>query len=91
MDTLGPLGQILVIARAAEAEVAPSLVATRDEIETFLWGELGARDAADSPLATGWRFEIAGGPLRDLADGRIALAPAARARFCAQIARDPDR
>ncbi len=45
MDTLGPLGQILVIARAAEAEVAPSLVATRDEIETFLWGELGARDA----------------------------------------------
>ena len=51
MDTLGPLGQILVTARAAEADLAPSLVATRDEIETFLWGEIGAREVPDSPLA----------------------------------------
>jgi ribonuclease D len=91
MDTLGPLGQILVIARAAEAEVAPSLVATRDEIETFLWGELGARDAATSPLANGWRFEIAGRPLRDLAEGRIALAPASERPFLREIPREPDR
>lgn len=90
MDTLGPLGQILVTARAAEAEIAPSLVATRDEIETFLWGELGARDAGASPLAGGWRFEIAGGPLRDLAMGRIALAPAATRPYLRQIPRDPD-
>ena len=90
MDTLGPLGQILVTARAAEAEIAPSLVATRDEIETFLWGQLGAREADESPLAGGWRFEIAGEPLRDLAEGRIALAPAASRPYLRQITRDPD-
>jgi ribonuclease D len=91
MDTLGPLGQILVTSRAAEAEVAPSLVATRDEIETFLWGELGARDASESPLASGWRFEIAGRPLRDLAEGRIALVPSPERPFLREIPRDPDR
>jgi ribonuclease D len=88
MDTLGPLGQILVTARAAEAEIAPSLVATRDEIETFLWGEIGAREVPDSPLAAGWRFEIAGGPLRELALGRIALAPADTRPFLREIPRD---
>jgi ribonuclease D len=90
MDTLGPLGQILVTARAAEADLAPSLVATRDEIETFLWGEIGAREVPDSPLAVGWRFEIAGKPLRDLADGRIALVPAATRPFLREIPRDPE-
>jgi len=89
MDTLGPLGQILVTARAAEADLAPSLVATRDEIETFLWGEIGAREVPDSPLAVGWRFEIAGQPLRNLAEGRIALAPAAARPFLREIPRDP--
>lgn len=91
MDTLGPLGQILVTARAAEADLAPSLVATRDEIETFLWGELGAREVPDSPLAVGWRFEIAGKPLHELAEGRIALAPAASRPFLREIPRDLER
>ncbi len=91
MDTLGPLGQILVTARAAEADLAPSLVATRDEIETFLWGEIGAREVPDSPLAVGWRFEIAGQPLRDLAEGRIALAPAPTRPFLREILRDSER
>jgi hypothetical protein len=91
MDTLGPLGQILITARAAEADLAPSLVATRDEIETFLWGEIGAREVPDSPLAVGWRFEIAGEPLHELAEGRIALAPAASRPFLREIPRDPKR
>lgn len=89
MDTLGPLGQILVTARAADADVAPSLVATRDEIENYLWGQVGARDASDSPLASGWRHEIAGRPLTDLAAGRIALAPAATRPFLREIAQGP--
>ena len=90
MDTLGPLGQILVTARAGDADLAPSLVATRDEIETYLWGQIGARDVTDSPLATGWRHEIAGGPLADLAAGRIALAPSATRPFLREIARESD-
>lgn len=90
MDTLGPLGQILVTARAAEADLAPSLVATRDEIETYLWGRIGAREVVDSPLAIGWRYEIAGKPLTDLAEGRIALAPAATRPFLHEIPRTPN-
>jgi len=90
MDTLGPLGQILVTARAAEADLAPSLVATRDEIETFLWGQIGAREVSDSPLAVGWRHQIAGQPLTDLAQGRIALAPAATRPFLREMPRTPD-
>lgn len=88
MDTLGPLGQILVTARATDAEIAPSLVATRDEIENFLWGQIGARDASESPLAVGWRHEIAGRPLAELAAGRIALGPATTRPFLREILQD---
>lgn len=90
MDTLGPLGQILVTGRAADADLAPSLVATRDEIETYLWGQIGARVVPDSPLARGWRHEIAGRPLTELAEGRIALAPAPTRPFLREIPRTPD-
>ncbi len=90
MDTLGPLGQILVTARAAEADLAPSLVATRDEIEAYLWGQIGAREVGDSPLAAGWRHQIAGQPLTELAQGRIALSPAATRPFLREMPRTPD-
>jgi ribonuclease D len=83
MDVLGPLGQVLVTARAAAAEMAPSLVATRDEIHGYLLGVLTGDDRP-SPLATGWRHELAGTALTQLARGEIALAPTADAPYLAE-------
>lgn len=45
-----------------------TLLATRADIEAFLRGDEGAR------LATGWRNEIAGEPIRRLVSGDAALA-----------------
>jgi ribonuclease D len=86
MDVLGPLGQVLVTARAAGAGLAPSLLATRDEIESFLLAGLnGGGDGM--PLADGWRREIAGEALLELAAGRLALAPGAERPYLREIPR----
>jgi ribonuclease D len=89
MDTLGPMGQILVGARAAQAGMAPSLLATRDEIEAYLSAAIGWRDPDGSPLASGWRHTLAGAPLLDLAAGRIALASSPSQPYLREIPRDP--
>jgi ribonuclease D len=89
MDTLGPMGQILVAARAAQVDLAPSLLATRDEIEGFLSAAIGWREMDGSPLASGWRHALAGAPLMDLAAGRIALAVSPTQPYLREIPRDP--
>ncbi|HZL03878.1 MAG TPA: ribonuclease D [Coriobacteriia bacterium] len=55
--------------RAREHGVAPTLIATRDELERFAAGE---RD--ESPLGSGWRHTLVGAELAELLDGRISLA-----------------
>ena len=60
LDVLGPLGAVLVTARAAAVDLAPSLVATRDEIASFLVAAIARRDLDGQPLATGWRRELVG-------------------------------
>ncbi|MCA9491042.1 MAG: HRDC domain-containing protein [Actinobacteria bacterium] len=90
LETLVGLGQILVAGRAATEGLAPSLLATRDEVESFLADAIGARSVPDSPLATGWRFAFAGAPLRDLAEGRIALAAGSTPPYLREIARAPE-
>ena len=67
-----PLGAVLVAARAAAVNLAPSLLATRDEIAAFLLGALRG-DADGAALGSGWRRELAGEALIDLAEGRLAL------------------
>lgn len=89
MESLAALGQILVAARAAEVDLAPSLLATRDDVETYLAQAIGGRDGDDSPLASGWRHRLAGAPLLDLAAGRIALAAADTRPFLREIPRHP--
>ncbi|MDH3225936.1 MAG: HRDC domain-containing protein [Thermoleophilia bacterium] len=74
LEVLGPLGQVVVSARAAEAELAPSLVATRDEIHGFIASRL-SENGRDFSLSEGWRFELAGRDLVALAEGRLILAP----------------
>jgi ribonuclease D len=72
LDVLGPLGAVLVTARAAAVDLAPSLLATRDEIVQFLLAAIRG-ETDDLPLGSGWRHELAGAALIDLAAGRIAL------------------
>lgn len=53
---------------ARDRELDPSLLATRADVEALVRGDDDAR------LATGWRAELAGGPIRRLVAGDAALA-----------------
>jgi hypothetical protein len=46
---------------------------------------LDAGDVDAHPLARGWRHELAGAALADLAEGRLALAPTAQAPYLAEV------
>ena len=84
LDVLGPLGAVLVSARAAAVDLAPSLLATRDEISAFLVAAIqGETDGL--PLGTGWRHELAGAALVDLAAGRIALGATERRPYLVEL------
>ncbi len=84
LDSLGPLGQVLVAGRAAGVNLAPSLLATRDDVERYLAGVI-VGDGSDSPLAAGWRHELVGAALADLASGRLALAAGDSRPFLREI------
>jgi len=87
-DVLAPLAAAVIAARAEAVDLAPSLVATRDDISRFLVGTL-AGDPDGNPLASGWRHEIAGRALEDLLAGRLALAAAPTRPWLVEIPRDP--
>jgi ribonuclease D len=53
---------------AADLEIDAALLATRSDLQEFLRGDAGAR------LANGWRHGLVGAPVRQLVDGRAALA-----------------
>jgi ribonuclease D len=80
LDVLGPLGQVVVTARSAEAELAPSLVATRDEIHGFIAAQL-SDNGREFALSEGWRYELAGRDLVALAEGKLVLAPSTEPPF----------
>lgn len=73
LDVLGPLGAVLVSARAQAVDLAPSLVANRDDISGFIAAALTG-DLDGHTMASGWRYELAGAALIELAEGRLALA-----------------
>jgi ribonuclease D len=54
--------------RAREHDVAPSLLASRDDLERFASGE---RDG--HPLTAGWRHVLVGAELEAILDGRICV------------------
>jgi ribonuclease D len=85
LDTLTPLAQIVLTARAAAVDLAPGLVATRDDVDGFLAAVLMDRDPADLALGRGWRREVAGDALIDLAAGRLGIAPLASPPYLAEI------
>lgn len=85
LDTLTPLAQILLGARAAAVELAPALVATRDDVDSFLAAVLTGADPASLALGHGWRHEVAGRALEHLAAGRLGIAPLAKPPYLAEI------
>lgn len=54
--------------RAKEHGVAPTLIATRDELERFAAGE-----REENPLGSGWRHTLVGEELAELMDGAASL------------------
>ena len=54
--------------RAREHGVAPTLIATRDELERFAAGE-----REENPLGSGWRYTLVGAELAELTDGAASL------------------
>ena len=63
---------MLVRARCEGAHIAPELVATRAELESFV--EAMASGQEEHALLTGWRRELVGAELRELVQGNVALA-----------------
>jgi hypothetical protein len=61
-------------ARCGEAGIASELVATRDDLESLIRGLAEGDEASTQTLLSGWRFELAGESLRELLEGRVALA-----------------
>lgn len=85
LETLTPLAQILLTARASAADLAPTMVATRDEVEQYLTALLMDRDTAGLSLGRGWRHEVAGSAIAELAAGRLGIAPLAASPYLAEI------
>ncbi len=87
LEVLAPLGAVVVTARAAGVDLAPGLLATRDEIAAFLVAVVTGEDVESLQLGTGWRRELAGEALIDLAEGRLALGADPTRPYLAQITR----
>jgi ribonuclease D len=60
-----------VMQRAADEELDPALLGTREEVETLAAGEVSGR------LGTGFRFDIVGRDLRRILHGEVAVTAAA--------------
>lgn len=74
------LAAVLLRARCDAADIASELVATRADLERYVELVL-AGGFEEHPLAIGWRAELVGGELRDLVEGRIALAALAKTPY----------
>ncbi len=66
---LADLIRTLINARCEELGVAQALVASSDEIRRF-----AAAPKGDSPLASGWRYDLLGRDIERLRDGTLALS-----------------
>ncbi|HXV74385.1 MAG TPA: ribonuclease D, partial [Sphingomonadales bacterium] len=66
---LTELLKVLLKQRCQEAGVAPKLVATAEEIESFAAG-----NGADASFLKGWRYHLYGKDARALLEGKLALS-----------------
>lgn len=80
--------QAVMKARAAEEEIAPTLLATTTDLQRLV--EAGANRAAlDLPLLKGWRRQLLGDLLLDVLEGTVSIAidPATRKVIWSQASR----
>lgn len=63
-----PLATAWLSQQAKDLSIDPALLATRADIEAFL------RNEEECRLLHGWRHAAVGAPLRDLIDGKVAMA-----------------
>lgn len=68
LDAALDMVRMLLKAKAAEAGIAPTLIATTDDLKTYLTGP----DNPDHPLNKGWRYDIFGHAVHDLVQGKLA-------------------
>ena len=80
------LASVLLRIRCDAADLAPELVATRGDLERYVEG-LITHGVDGHPLAQGWRAELVGAEVRDLVEGRIAIASLAATPYVAIIRR----
>ena len=78
---------MLVRARCEGAHIAPELVATRAELESFV--EAMANGQEEHALLSGWRRELVGAELRELVQGNVALALEPQAPYVRTFALPP--
>jgi ribonuclease D len=72
VESTARLLEAWLYARAAEAEIAPSMLATRGDLKTLAAAHYHAVPAS-IPLLEGWRRELVGQDLLDILDGKKAL------------------
>jgi ribonuclease D len=72
VESTARLLEAWLYARAAEAEIAPSMLATRGDLKILAAAHYHAK-IASIPLVEGWRRELVGQDLLDLLEGRKAL------------------
>ena len=83
---LSGLADALVRARAQHAGIAPELVATRGDLEAIALDLVGdSLDQDDHRLLQGWRRELAGQAVLDLAEGRIAVRATTRPPYVEEV------
>lgn len=59
-------------ARAAAAKIAPSIIASKDQLKALVEGHLQG-DVPDLPVMSGWRRDLVGGELLDILTGKLRL------------------
>jgi ribonuclease D len=69
VESTARLLEAWLYARAAEAEIAPSMLATRGDLKTLAAAHYHARLPA-LPLLEGWRRELVGQDLLDILEGK---------------------
>jgi ribonuclease D len=65
--------QAVLKARAAEAEIAPTLLATTADVQALVDAS-ARRTTVELPLLRGWRREVAGELMIQVLDGRVAVS-----------------
>jgi ribonuclease D len=83
------LADALVRSRAEHAEIASEIVSTRPELEAFLGDVFDGRiDAGRQRLLRGWRKDLVGDALVDLAEGRIAIRSTDKPPYVEEVGLD---